>query len=390
MVERLYYQDSYLREFTAQVVEIGGAGTTVYLDRTAFYPTSGGQPFDTGSIGGVPVLEVIDEDERIAHRLASALPLETVSCTIDWQRRFDHMQQHSGQHLLSAVLAERFGLHTVSFHLGQECSTIDLDGGIPAATTVREVEELANQIVYENRPVAVEFQEAEKAHGLRKPSQREGMLRIICIQDLDRSACGGTHVRATGEIGPILIRRLDRVRQSVRLEFLCGGRALRRARADYDALDQLARLFSAPLDETPALVAAQLEAARVADKTRRKLELEIASYQGKELYKAMAPEPDGVRRHTRRLASGSMEGLRAVAQSFIEQPQAVFAAALENPPSILFAVSADLGIDAGQALKTVLAAAGGRGGGTTRLAQGSVPDPASLEALLKKLIGAAR
>ena len=389
MNDRLYYYDSYLREFTAQVLETASGGTTAYLDRTAFYPTSGGQPFDMGSIAGVPVVEVIEEDERIAHRTASELPLGVVSCEVDWPRRFDHMQQHSGQHLLSAVLAEHFGLHTVSFHLGQESSTIDLEGGMPAVNRVREIEKLANEIVHENRPVTVEFEEAGKARGLRKPSDREGLQRIICIQDLDRSACGGTHVRATGEIGPILIRKLDRVRETVRMEFLCGGRAVRRARADYDALDQVARLFSAPLDEMPALVAAQLNAARAGDKARRKLEIEMASYQGRELYQATAPGPDGVRRHKRRLAGGSVEGLRSVAQSFTEQPRAVFAAALEDPPSVLFAVSADLGIDAGNALRAVLAAAGGRGGGTARLAQGSVHDPASLDALLEKVIGAA-
>jgi alanyl-tRNA synthetase len=386
VTERLYYLDSYLRTFTAQLVETSADGTIVYLDRSAFYPASGGQPFDTGSIAGVPVLEVLDEEDRVAHRLSAPAPPGEMDCRIDWQRRFDHMQQHTGQHLLSAVFEERFGLRTVSFHLGQDASTIDLEGGTADNRVVEEAERRANEVVSENRPVTVEFQDADQAHGLRKASDRTGSLRIIVIEGLDRSACGGTHVRATGEIGAILIRKLEKVRQTTRVEFLCGGRAIRRARADYEALSRSAQLFSAPLDETPALVAAQLEAARSSDKTRRKLELEIAAYKGKDLYETTAAGPDGVRRHVQRLTDGSMESLRALAQSFASQPRAVFAAALENPPALLFAVSADAGIDAGQVLKELLAAAGGRGGGTARMAQGSVPRPDLLEELLEKLV----
>jgi len=166
---------------------------------------------------------------------------------------------------------------------------------------------------------------------------------------------------------------------------LCGGRAVRRARGDFDGLSKIAQLLSAPLDETPALVAAQLEAARAADKARRKLELDLAVYQGREVYGATAAGPDGLRRHTRRMTGGSMDELRALAQSFTAQPKGVFVAALENPASVLYAVSADSEIDAGQVLKQALAEVGGRGGGNTRLAQGSVPQAASLEKVLERL-----
>ena len=262
MTERLYYTDSYKREFQARVVERSDDGRTVYLDRTLFYPTSGGQPFDAGSIGGVAVIEVVDEEERIAHRLAAPLAAEgEVAGEIDWARRFDHMQQHSGQHLLSAVFEELFGLHTVSFHLGAESATVDLEGGSVDARTVVEAERRANQVVAENRAMDVRFEDASTAQGLRKPSERAGTLRIVSIDGLDRSACGGTHVRTTGEIGPILLRRTEKIRQSVRVEFVCGGRAVRRARADFEALSRIAQLFSAPLDEVAPMVAAQLDAA---------------------------------------------------------------------------------------------------------------------------------
>jgi alanyl-tRNA synthetase len=382
MTERLYYHDCYLRQFDARVLETADGGSTAYLDRTAFYPTSGGQPFDTGSIGGVAVVEVIDEGERIAHRLAAPLARAAADCILDWDRRFDHMQQHTGQHLLSAVFAEHFALHTVSFHLGAESSTIDLEAAVVDERTVRETERRANAVVFENRPVTFEYRDAAEAEGLRKASDREGELRIVVIEGLDRSACGGTHVRATGEIGPILIRKIEKVRQTVRVEFLCGGRAVRRSRAEYDGLSKVAQLFSASWEAAPELVAAQLETSRAADKSRRKLDLELAGYRGRELYDDTAAAPDGMRRHVRRMASGSVEELRALAQSFTERPKAVFVAALEKPPSILFAVSADAGVDAGKALQKALAETGGRGGGNQRLAQGSVPDAALLDKVL--------
>ncbi len=388
MTERLYYTDSYLQEFRARVTGRAEDGRRIYLDRTAFYPTSGGQPHDTGAIGGVPVVEVVDEGERIAHVMeATHSPVEgaEVGCRIDWDRRFDHMQQHSGQHLLSAVIIAAFGLPTVSFHLGQESSTIDLDAPALDAATLLEVERRANQAVFEDRPIAVNFEDAAEARDLRKPSERAGVLRIVSIEGLDRSACGGTHVRRTGEIGPILIRKLDKIRNTVRMEFLCGGRAVRRARADFDALARVAQMFSGALEDVPELVRTGLEAARAGDKLRHKLEADLAQYQGRELYAATAPDETGVRRALRRLPSGSLEDFRALAQSFTAQSKAVFTAALDEPPTILLAVSADAGVDAGKLLKSALAQAGGRGGGNPRMAQGSVPSREALEQTIEQI-----
>jgi alanyl-tRNA synthetase len=387
MSDRLYYTDSYLREFSAEIVGASPDGLVVYLDRTAFYPTSGGQPFDLGSIAGVAVTDVADEDDRIAHRVASPIAAGPVDCAIDWTRRFDHMQQHTGQHLLSAVFEELFGLKTVSFHMGADSSTIDVEGRSVDAHTLTATERRVNEMIYENRPVTVDFQHAADVEGLRKPSEREGTLRIVSIDGLDRSACGGTHVRSTGEIGAVLLRKVEKVRQSWRVEFLCGGRAVRRARADYEALSRTAQLFSAPLDEVPAVVAAAQETARAADKSRRKLELELAAYQGKELYAATQPSADGMRRVTRRAERGNLEDLRAIAQNFTAQPKAVLIATLQDPPAVMLAVSEDAGIDAGKLLKSALTAAGGRGGGTSRMAQGSVSEPSKLDAVLAELAG---
>jgi alanyl-tRNA synthetase len=386
MTERLYYTDSYLRAFQARVVERSADHKTVYLDRTAFYPTSGGQPFDLGTIAGVAVVEVVDEEDRIAHRLAAPLPsAEEIAAQVDWGRRFDHMQQHSGQHLLSAVFEELFGLRTVSFHLGADTSTIDLEGGTVDARTLLAVEPRANELIYENRPLDVRFEEAKDVQGLRKASEREGTLRIVSIQGLDRSACGGTHVRGTGEIGAILLRKLEKIRQSVRVEFVCGARAVKRARADFEALTKVSQVFSAALDDVPSMVAAQVEAAKAGEKARRKVELELAAYQGRDLYGNTVPASDGVRRLTQRMERGNLEDLRAVAQNFTAQPLSLFLATLNDPPSVMLAASPDSGVDAGKVLKAALAGAGGRGGGNSRIAQGSVPDTAALEALLGKL-----
>jgi alanyl-tRNA synthetase len=385
MTDRLYYNDSYMREFEAHIVRRSDDGGSVYLDRTALYPSSGGQPFDTGTIAGAAVIEVIDEGEEIAHRTAKPVVGDIARCTVDWPRRFDHMQQHTGQHLLSAVFQERFHLKTVSFHLGQEGSTIDLETPALEHAKILEAERLANDAVFENRRVAVSYEEAGAVTDLRKPSGRDGTLRVITIAGLDRSACGGTHVRATGEIGPILLGKLEKVRNTMRVEFFCGGRAVWRARADYDAVSRIAQLFSAAPGDTPDQVAALLEASREAEKASRKLQGELATYQGRELYAAAEADANGVRRVVRKVATGTLESLRVLATSFTAQPKSVFVAVIEQPPVVLLAVSADAGIDAGKTLQPLLAKHGGRGGGSARMAQGGVPSVEKLDAVLGEL-----
>ena len=394
MSDRLYYTDSYLTTFQADILEVRPVASRyhVYLDRTAFYPTSGGQPYDLGLLGGRPVVDVADEDDRIAHVLESEPPTGSVTGEIDWARRFDHMQQHTGQHLLSAVLHELFGYPTVSFHLGSETSTIDIAAPELTPAQVEASEARAAQIVFENRPVTVRFCAPEEAAalGLRKPSERQGTLRVVEIAACDRSACGGTHVRATGEIGPILLRRLDRVRQTVRVEFVCGGRAVRRARADYNALVRVAQFFSAPLDEAPSHVAAQLESAKTADKARQKLEADLASYQGRELYRQTSPNERSRRVHQRHERAGSLDPFRALAQAFTTAgPGAVLLISTEAPPALLLAVSPDSGLRAGDILKSVVTALGGRGGGSATLAQGSLPDAALLSQARERVLALA-
>jgi alanyl-tRNA synthetase len=386
MTERLYFTDSYLTAFDASVVETSEVGLRVYLDRTAFYPSSGGQPNDLGTLNGIRVVDVVDEDERIAHVLETPLQTASVSGCVDWARRFDHMQQHSGQHLLSAVFEALYGMKTVSFHLGAESSTVDLETPSLSPAQVRAVEERAFELVLECRPFGVQYEDASAAAGLRKASEREGTLRIISIEGVDRSACGGTHVRSTGEIGTVQIRKLEKIRGNLRVEFLCGHRAQRRAQMDFEALSSAAKLFSAPLDDVPELVKALQEQARDADKTRRKLAVELALRRGAELFAAAVEEPSGLRRHAEHVKEGGLgDEVRALAQGFTAAGRGVFVAACGNPPSVMLATSVESDVHAGNRLKELLAIHGGRGGGSAQMAQASLPSAEALNALLAVL-----
>jgi alanyl-tRNA synthetase len=388
MTSRLYYTDAYLTTFEARILELSDDRRRVYLDQSAFYPASGGQPFDLGALAGASIAEIVDEDDRVAHVLADPLPHsagEIVRGTIDWPRRFDHMQQHTGQHLLSAVFADIFGFETASVHFGADRSTLDLDVGAIDAKQLVDAERRANEIVFENRPVSVGFEDAGTATGLRKAPTREGTIRIVTIESLDRSACGGTHVRATGEIGAIVLRTAERMRKQTRIEFLCGARVVRQARSDFETLSGIALSMKASVAEAPALVAAQGEQLRDALSVRKRLEGELAVFQARELYDGTAPNANGVRVTFNRRDKGSVDDIRALALAFASQPKAVFVATVASPATILVASSDDSGIDAGGLLKPALAAAGGRGGGSPRLAQGSVPSESALAAVVGAL-----
>jgi alanyl-tRNA synthetase len=378
---RLYYDDSYLREFRAEVVSV--EGDRVYLNHSAFYPESGGQLPDHGTIAGLPVTGVLDEEDRVAHVVSGRLDAgQPVECLVDWPRRLDHMRQHTGQHLLSALLAEEHGVQTVSFHMGAERSTIDVDRGTLEAALLTRVEKRVNELVMENRAVTVSYRDSREDIGLRKATGREGTIRVVSIEGIDRSACGGTHVRSTGEIGPVLIRGLDKIRGIVRIEFVCGDRAVARARSDFDALTRAARTLSSALDDVPALVASQLERAAEAGKAHQRLALELAQLRGAELFRSIQPSPAGWRVAIRRIPGAGIEdSVRAEAQAFVSGGRAVFAAASESG-AVLLAVSSDGPFQAGEKLKALFAAHGGRGGGNPQLAQGSAASLASREAIL--------
>ena len=384
MTRRLYYTDSYLTEFAGTVAAVDGA--KVYLDQTAFYPTSGGQPFDIGDLNGLKVVDVMDEDGRIAHVLSSPSTLAggaPVKGRVNWTRRFDHMQQHTGQHLLSAVFAELFGHETVSVHFGDASSTLDLATDLLSRNAVVRAERRANELILDNRAVAVAFEDATSAAGLRKASGRAGEIRIVSIDGLDRSACGGTHVRATGEIGLVALRKAEKTKKQVRVEFLCGWRALARAHADFEALSDMTTTMTCGVDELPALVASQAAHVRAADSERRKLGDELAIFRVRERWEATVPGADGVRRIVERAVA--IEEIRALGQATATLTRALFIGIVKSPPAVVFASSDDSGVNAGAVLKEALASHSGRGGGSPRAAQGTVPDSSALDTIVETL-----
>jgi alanyl-tRNA synthetase len=334
-------------------------------------------------------VDVIDEDERVAHVLSEPLTSHAVGDTVrgevDWRRRHDHMQQHTGQHVLSAVFQDVFGYETASVHFGADRSSLDLDVGSIDAARLGDAERRANEIVWENRAVRVAFEDSAAATGLRKPPPREGTLRIVTIDALDRSACGGTHVRATGEIGAIVLRGTERMRKQTRVEFLCGGRVIRQARADFETLSAIALSVKASMAEAPGLVAAQNEQLREATAVRKRLEGELAIHQARALYDATAPTAGGVRIAVIRRDAGSLEELRPLAQAFAALPKSALVGVVTSPATVLVAASDDAGVDVGAVLKAALASAGGRGGGSPRLAQGSVSSANTLDVVVNAM-----
>jgi alanyl-tRNA synthetase len=372
--ERLYYTDCYLREFDARVIATRSRGDTfgVYLDRSAFYPASGGQPSDRGTLGDAQVLDVIDEEEAIAHIVDAPPKTETVKGSVDWARRFDHMQQHTGQHVLSASFEETAQLKTMSFHLGDGSSTIDLDSDRVSLAQIEQAETRANDVVYQNRPVEILFRDADETQemSLRKPTEREGEVRLVRIEDFDLSACGGTHVSRTGSVGQIAVRKVERMKDQARIEFVCGGRALGSARADFRILSKAGLLLSSAREQVPELVGKQSEELRSAAKTIDKLTRRVAGYRARELW-ACAPERKGRRAIRYMFDSDESVEAKMIAQAAGTLDACVALIGVKSRPSLIyFAQSAGGNADLGTILKKTLARFGGKGGGSRNFAQG--------------------
>jgi len=389
MTQRLYYHDSFLYTFDAVVSEIvESPRPALFLDRTAFYPTSGGQVFDTGVISteseNLKVTEVADaEDGRVIHYL-EAPPKEIKSGAkihgqVDATRRRDHMQQHSGQHVLSAAFVRRFDLHTVSFHMADDYCSIDLDTPTLTKIQIEEAERLANEIILENRPVEIRIvtQEQVGKLGLRKiPVTDRDEFRIIDIRDFDLSACGGTHVKHTGQIGCILLRKAEKVRQGWRVEFVAGQRAVATARRDFTTLTEAAGVFSAHIYDVPQQARKSLDEIRSLRKQREQSLEELAEVQAAAIL-AETPETNGRKLVIRTLVDREMNFLKLLAQRLTRHaPKTVALLATTSPqPSIVFAQSSGQPSDMGALMKEVMSKFGGRGGGSRDMAQGGLPNP---------------
>jgi alanyl-tRNA synthetase len=385
MTDRLYYTDAYVQEFDARVVRVDARDgrTFVVLDRTAFYPTSGGQPFDTGVIEEVPgqssqgrlrVLDVVDDEGGdIAHVVEVPADVLTagqhVHGAIDWLRRFDHMQQHTGQHVLSAAIDRLFAVRTVSFHLGAESSTIDLSRELTRDELV-SAEVDANRVVWENRSVSVRFASADEAARLplRKESGREGTLRLIDVDQFDLSACGGTHVARTGGIGVIAIGAAERFKGGQRVEFFCGARALTKFRTMRDVLAGAVRVLSVPPGELPDAIEKLQSDARERQRAITSLQHDLARYRAEEL--AATAEQMATGRLAAAVVDADANGLKSLASAIVSRPGYVAVLVSTTTPAlVVVARSPDVAVAANQVIASLTAKYGGRGGGKPDLAQ---------------------
>jgi alanyl-tRNA synthetase len=402
MTKRLYYDNPDLQDFES-VVEgvLAPSGEQprpgVILRETAFYPTSGGQLHDTGwlaldSSDRFRVTEVAEhEDGRIIHYLEAPVRVAAgtaVRGIIDSERRRDHMQQHSGQHVLSAAFVELYQMPTVSFHMGDDYCSIDLATPALNAEQAAGTEKRANQIVLENRPVQIRYVSRSEAEnlGLRNlpPAERD-QLRLIEVTGFDLSACGGTHVASTGQIGAILVRKTEKVRQGMRVEFVCGGRAVRTARRDYAALSESAALFSAQLWDVPNQIRKSFDDLKLLRKQKEDALEQLAEATAISALNEQ-PETKGRRLVLRAFSDRDIGFAKLFAQKAVRTgiPAVALAASTMDPPSLVFAQSAGGPADMGALLKQILTSVGGRGGGSRDFAQGGVPVGSDVEQLLQQ------
>ena len=395
MTERLYYADPYSTHFSARAIErLAWEGhPAAVLDRTAFYPNSGGQPSDRGTLGGVAVIDVVvrEQDGAVVHVLQQALPerADMVAGVVDWPRRFDHMQQHTGQHILSAAFEQVLDADTVGFHLGAEVSTVDINGARLDPEAVIPVEELANRVIWEDRPVRTCFVGADELASLplRRPPAVEGPVRIVDVEDFDVNPCGGTHVARAGEIGLVKTVSLEHRGNETRVEFVCGGRALR------EMINRLTTMLTVghwELDQAVERLQVEAKQLRQGLRKARKRLLEVEA--GELAAVAQAGLSAGHKPYrvvSRVWERREPDELRALAQELAQLPDAVaLLASAGGRTDLCFARGEGVDLDVAALLKDACAQLGGKGGGRSHLAQGSAPaaSVAHVDAVLTGLL----
>ncbi|MFY0545419.1 alanyl-tRNA editing protein [Brevibacillus sp. H7] len=375
---RLYYEDAYVRSFTAQVVHRGVEedGTPyVVLNRTAFYPTGGGQPCDKGTLQGIEVLDVEEVKDEIRHRLRSPLSEDVVEVEgeIDWQRRFDHMQQHAGQHILSASFVEVAQAETVAFHLGRERVTIDVQLSELTEDMADAVEALANRIVTENRPIQTRFvDEADLADiPLRKQPSVTENIRLVIIPDFDTNPCGGTHPARTGEVGPIKILGWERHRGNIRVEFVCGYRAIEEFARKQRVLRQLMRQLSSSEAELTEQLSRLMAERNELQQALQSKEKQLLAWEAGQLLAEAIPI-GGVKVVEASFSERSMQELQQLAQQIVGlSPDTIALLAVQNEKlQLVFARGEAVGVAMNQLLKETLPLIDGKGGGNPAIAQG--------------------
>lgn len=399
VTERLYYSDSHLIEFDARVVDLTdrvSGWTAVVLDRTAFYPTGGGQPSDTGTLNGARVVECIDDgDKGVLHVVQGAAPARdaVVHGRIDWSRRLDHMQQHTGQHILSQAFITLFNAPTKSFRVLETSCEIDVDLNNPTSDVIERAVELANNVVWEDRAITIRSVSSAEAAALplRKDPARDGDLRLIEIEGFDLTPCGGTHAYRTGEVGMIAVRSWERAKGLTRIEFVAGTRALVDYRKANKSAREVAALFSTGRDDAPQLAAQMVEDHKELNRRIRALEELTAEAEAEKL---LATASDGI---VSQVFDGrDVESLKKLAHALIAKPAtvALLASRDKDMARLVFARSADAPGDMSGLMREACAMLDGRGGGKPELAQGGGKRVELVDDMLRvirtRLIGEAR
>lgn len=403
MTKKLFWEDSHLSKFEARILDhqTSAGRTAIILDQTAFYPTGGGQPCDTGRLGTAEIVEVtIDDQDRILHWIEGSLSANSglqvgyqVVGEIDWRWRREMMQQHTGQHILSQAFFQLFGAETAGFRITDRSTEIDLTLDGDAAdllAMIHEAEELANAVVFDNRPIRLhQVTPAEAARlPLRKESFITDCIRVVEIADFDWSPCGGTHARMTGEVGLIAIRSWERAKRMVRIHFLAGWRALADYRVANEITEGLARRLTVPREEIEVALERQEEESKRLLRRNRELNQLVAETEAVRLREATPPTPAGHRRVLRIFDDRDFDDIKLLVHHLVAGTQMLAILATRQGPTarLVFARSADLEIDVNQLMKVAVERLGGRGGGRPDFAQGGGDNHPELEQILADLI----
>jgi alanyl-tRNA synthetase len=403
LTERLYYNDSHLIEFEARVVDATervSGWTAVVLDRTAFYPTGGGQPSDTGTLNGSRVVECIDDGERgVVHVVQGVAPARDtiVAGRVDWARRLDHMQQHTGQHILSQAFIQLFNAETKSFRVLESSCEIDIDLANPRNEIIERAVELANNVVWEDRAITIHVVSADKAAALplRKEPSREGELRLIEIEGFDLTPCGGTHAYRTGEVGMIAMRSWERAKGLTRVEFVAGMRALADYRRANRSAREVAALFSCGRDDVAQHAAELVEETKELRRQVRVLEEVAAEAEAQRLLLSALVQNDGTRivAHAfdvrdAEFVKHDVEFIRKLAHALIAQPGtiALLGCRDKDTARLVFARSADAPGDMNVLMREACALLDGRGGGNPEMAQGGGKNVRKLQEAIDRAV----
>lgn len=382
--KRLYFDDPYQVEFEARVTKnfLHEGNPALILDQTCFYPEGGGQPADKGSLEGIPVIHVFEQDDRIVHVLEKQVTADAVKGKIDWATRFDHMQQHAGQHVLSQCFVQFFDAATRSFHLGEETSTLEVDMRNLSDEEAERVEKYANDIVFQNKEIKTCIYREEEISSiqLRRPTKKEGDIRVVEVSDFDQTACGGTHPRRTGEIGTIKILKWEKIRGNVRLEFICGARALR----DYVRKHRDLKILSNSLTIDDSEVVASCEKFLADLKTQKRINRKILEkliqYEAAE----MIHKAEG-RIIKKMFTDRSQEEIRLLTLAIIKKGEfvALFGLEGEERVHVFLGCSESLDLDMRELVPVVSPMIEGRGGGRSSLVEISGQEKENLEQALE-------